>query len=72
MTTSNKPNEWGEVEFICHECGYRVHKPKKCPYTGIQHGSGWNYTCPECQGELELKFPIEEDDTNGHTIHEKY
>jgi hypothetical protein len=67
-----KANEWNEVEFICYECGYRKEMPIRDPYTGIQHGKGWSYTCPECQGILELKFPVEEDDNNGNTIHEKW
>jgi DNA-directed RNA polymerase subunit RPC12/RpoP len=74
MITSKRKgntNEWGEVRFVCYECGYREEKPKKDPYTGIQHGKGWSYICPECMSELEFQDDIEEDD-NGNTIHEKW
>jgi predicted RNA-binding Zn-ribbon protein involved in translation (DUF1610 family) len=44
-----------EVHFTCFHCGYDERKPERCPVTGILHGKGWVYRCPECGSDLEIR-----------------
>jgi len=45
--------QMGEVEFFCTECGNHLFKPKRDPYTGIEHDKEWNYICSECMSPME-------------------
>lgn len=44
-----------EVHFTCWNCGYDERKPERCPVTGILHGKGWVYRCPNCGSDLEIR-----------------
>jgi DNA-directed RNA polymerase subunit RPC12/RpoP len=44
-----------QVYFRCPRCSHREGpKNEYCPYTGMVHGSGWTYTCPQCNDPMEV------------------
>ena len=46
------------IKLQCKSCAIVVVRRKHCQITGIEHGRGWNYTCCDCRGEMEM---IEDD-----------
>ena len=36
----------------CLTCGETLLLDEYSSYTGIRHGRGWNYKCPNCQTDM--------------------
>jgi hypothetical protein len=43
-----------QVLFTCKECGRKEMRPKRCPFTGIMHGRGFQYIC-DCRATMEVQ-----------------
>jgi hypothetical protein len=44
------------ANFECQYCGFTTQKPRKCPTTGMEHGTGFVYICEVCHANLSLEI----------------